>query len=281
MKLVSSLLPLAALTSAFVVPDQQITEQLALQSQKEPQSYFNRFQGSVEEAWSGVEDTFNNAVAFSENALDNAINAVSGAANEAKAKFECHMSMEKWDIQGWLDSAASTIEDVDIFETSRPHDPHHKPHHGHHAPNKTVYELITSSKYTTKFAQLIDEYPDLVKTLNGTAANYTVFAPTNKAFEKIPEHGRKPSKELLKKVLAYHISPDFYPAGRVLVSHTIPTVVDEGSLGGVAQRLRVGLSLKGLLVNFYSKVVAINIVRPLCIPKRNSILTGHSLALMV
>jgi len=123
-----------------------------------------------------------------------------------------------------------------------------------------VYQLIASSKYTTKLAKLINEYPDLVETLNGTAANYTVFAPTDKAFEKIPEGHKKPSKELIKKVLAYHVSPDFYPAGRVLVSHTIPTALGEESLGGEPQRLRLGFSLtKGLNINFYSRIVAINI----------------------
>lgn len=85
-----------------------------------------------------------------------------------------------------------------------------------------------------------------------------MFAPTDKAFAKIPHHGdHKPSKEMIKKVLEYHVSPEFYPAGRVLVSHTIPTALKE-SFG--AQRLRVGLGLKGLAVNFYSKVIAVNIV---------------------
>jgi len=99
-----------------------------------------------------------------------------------------------------------------------------------------------------------------VEILNGTAANYTLFAPTDKAFEKIPKGHKKPSKELIKKVLAYHLSPEFYPAGRVLVSHTIPTSLGEDQLGGEPQRLRVGLGLfKGLSINFYSKIIAVNI----------------------
>lgn len=102
--------------------------------------------------------------------------------------------------------------------------------------------------------------------MNGTAANYTVFAPTDKAFEKIPKHHHKSSKELIKKVLSYHVSADFYPAGRVLVTHTIPTIVSEESLGGEPQRLRVGLGLKGLAVNFYSRIIAINIVSSLPTP---------------
>ena len=280
MKLITSLLPLAAMTAAFVIPDEELTNQIIIQTQKDSRPFLDRAQAGLEETWSGIEETFKDAVAFSENAIDNAINAATRAGNQAASTFECHDSMTKFDAQEWINSAVSTVEDLedlDLFEGNpeKPREkshkkshkkPHKKPHHGHHhSPNKTVYELIATSKYTTKLANLINEYPDLVETLNGTAANYTVFAPTDKAFEKLPK-GHKPSKELIKKVLAYHVSPDFYPAGRVLVTSTIPTALGEESLGGEPQRLRVGFSLgKGLNINFYSRIVAVNIVRtPLC-----------------
>jgi len=272
MKLITTLLPLAVLTSAFVIPDEQITQTLISESQEDSKTWIDRLADSKDNFFAHVEETLGDAVAFGENALDNAINAASDISSEAQHAFECHGSMTKFDTQGWLDSTVDTAEDFDydIFDTDRPHKkPKHgkKPHHGHgHGPshsksNKTVYELIASSKYTTKLAKLINEYPDLVETLNGTAANYTVFAPTDKAFEKIPHHGdHKPSKELIKKVLAYHVSPGFYPAVRVLVTHTIPTAVGEDGLGGNPQRLRIGLGLRGLAVNYYSRVIAVDIV---------------------
>lgn len=53
-----------------------------------------------------------------------------------------------------------------------PRGPHHgKPHHH----NLTVYQLIAGSKYTTKLAKLINEYPDLVETLNGESISRTAF----------------------------------------------------------------------------------------------------------
>jgi len=127
----------------------------------------------------------------------------------------------------------------------------------------TVYELISKSKYTTKLAKLINEYDDLVDLLNGTTANFTVFAPTDKAFEKIPDHAPKPSKEFLKKVLTHHVSTDFYPAGRVLRSHTIPTALSGDYLStspdDTPQRLSIHLGFRGLTVNFYSRIVAVDI----------------------
>ena len=96
-----------------------------------------------------------------------------------------------------------------------------------------------------------------METLNSTKANYTIFAPTDAAFEKIPKHGKKPSKEVLKSILLYHVSDHFYPAGHVLHSYTIPTLFEPESLGH-KQRLTVRVTLKGPSINFYSQIVAAN-----------------------
>lgn len=130
--------------------------------------------------------------------------------------------------------------------------------HKHDKSNLTVYQLISESKYTTKLAAIVSQDNDLIKALNDTSANCTLFAPTDKAFEKIPHHGHKPSKDFIKKLIMLHISGDLYPATRVLKAHTIPTLVDEDKLGGL-QRLAVKLGLKGLTINTFSRVVAINI----------------------
>ncbi|KAH0547887.1 hypothetical protein GP486_008371, partial [Trichoglossum hirsutum] len=120
--------------------------------------------------------------------------------------------------------------------------------------------IISKSKYTTKLAKIISKDKNLVHLLNSTKANHTVFAPIDAAFKRIPKHGKKPPKGFVEKVLKYHIAPGRYPAGRVFHSHTIPTILDEPALGKEPQRLRVGFSVKGLDINFYSRVIAVNIV---------------------
>jgi len=252
MKLINTILPLAALSSAFILPNEQMAEKAFLPSK--PKSLSNK----LHDTWSSIEDTVKHPVIVYQNAFDSAIRETSNF----KAKIECHASMMKWDIQQWLQSEtpASSIDAFEMLDHPHRHPKH--PHHGHsphRKPNLTVYQIIAGSKYTTKLAKLIDEFPELVKTLNGTDANYTVFAPTDAAFAKLPHHGEKPPKELIEKVLKYHVSPEFYPAGRVLVTHTIPTALEPESLGGDPQRLRVGLGLRGLAVNFYSRIIAIDI----------------------
>lgn len=244
------ILPLAALSTAFVIPDEQVMNQIAINPDREPDTLFGKLP-SKDQLVTEFENTFSKVIQSSKNAFDEAVELTTEAGNTLSRKIE----ETAFDSKAWLDTA------VDSLDASRDHD--HHGHHGHHKhkPNMTVYQLIAESKYTTKLAKLIDDYDDLVQLLNGTAANYTVFAPIDSAFEKVPKDAPKPSKELLKKVLTYHVSSDFYPAGRVLVTHTIPTLLNSEELGDKPQRLSTNIGLRGLTVNFYSRVIAIDIVR--------------------
>ena len=243
----TNVLPLAALTTAFVIPDEQVMNQVAIESHKTASSILDKIP-SKDQVHNCLEDIFSSGLKATQNAFDQAVDHSSEAAEKIAGKLDAAATHTK----SWLESGPSTF------------DGHHG-HHGHHGPhgkpNLTVYQLISESKYTTKLAKLINEYPDLVKALNGTAANYTVFAPIDSAFEKIPEDAPKPSKEDLQKVLEYHVSDEFYPAGRVLVTHTIPTLLEGEDIGFERQRLSTNIGLRGLTVNFYSRIIAIDIVR--------------------
>jgi uncharacterized surface protein with fasciclin (FAS1) repeats len=272
---VLTLLPLAVAATAFVIPDEQTMNALSLENPETPaHSLYDKIP-STDEAWEELDESILEAVGCAKHMLAETVDHIFTAAVKFGEKFEDALAGE-----AWLQSAKY---DLDLF-TSEDGPPHHgPPHHGpphdgpphrgppgrgppghrkpphHHKPNMTIYELISKSKYTTKLAKLIDEFPEFVEALNGTAHNYTLFAPTDKAFEKIPKHAPKPSKEMLKTLLKYHTSKEFFPAGRVLVSKTIPTALKEEAIGGFPQRLSTQVGLRGLTVNFYAKVVAANI----------------------
>lgn len=229
------------------------------------------------EVFQNIEKPRRTLVNNAQNVLDGALSRVDVAFGKVKDDAKSIYSKVHnagCDIESWLEGSSFDDSVVDFEEDhDHPHPPHPPPpphdgppHHGrpHHPPHdeepdKTVYELISESKYTTKLAKLIDEYDDIVQLLNSTKANYTVFAPTDEAFEKIPEHGKMPSKEFLKDILLYHVSDDFYPAARVLHSYTIPTLYKPSKNLGHAQRLTVRVTLKGPAINFYSRLVAVNI----------------------
>lgn len=246
MKLIQ-LLPLAALSAAFVIPDENVMSQIAIESHQTSNSIFDVLP-TKKQVIKQVENAVSQAARTSRNALDQAVESASDASSEILHK----LGGTAFDSKSWLQSGLNNFGGHGEYG-----------HHGHHGPkpNLTVYELIAKSEYTTKLAARINEYEDLVELLNGTAANYTVFAPIDKAFEKIPEGAPKPSKEQLKDILLYHVSSEFYPAGRVLVTHTIPSSYSEKALGGELQRLSTNIGLRGLTVNFYSRIIAIDIVR--------------------
>jgi hypothetical protein len=283
MKLLSTLLSFAAMTAAIVFPDPQVLERIAIKTK--PQSSLNKPRIFGEETWFDVPDSFQDSIASGENALGNPFSWAPLVANKkSTAKFECHESLTAFDAQAWLDSA---MENVEIEETEHPFDPrpsdpnsplYPPPVHGprpkrpeplvrrparpnpDHEPNLTVYELIANSKVTTEFAKLINRYPDLVELLNGTASTYTIFAPVNKAFEKISGNVKEPSTEAIRKMLNYHIVPLQFDAYSVFMAHTIPTILAEDVLGGQAQRLRVDFGFDGWKINYYSKIISGNFV---------------------
>merc|ERR1711941_9056 len=114
---------------------------------------------------------------------------------------------------------------------------HHQPvHHGvHHsqvapvvakAAPKTLAELVVSEpRFSTLLAAV--KAADLVETLNGEGA-FTVFAPTNEAFKKVPADalaGLLANKEELKAVLLRHVVPSALQGKNIPPGNTALTTV--------------------------------------------------------
>ena len=138
--------------------------------------------------------------------------------------------------------------------------PHPKPDDpDHDTPNKTIYELISESEHSTKFAKLVSKFDDVVEYLNSTSADYTAFVPVDNAFEKFKDVPHPPD-EYLKKLIAYHVSPDFAPVRTVFISRTIPTLLKEKELDSYPSRISTQFGLHGLTLNFISHIVKADIV---------------------
>jgi uncharacterized surface protein with fasciclin (FAS1) repeats len=274
----SNVLPFVAAGSAFVLPSEQVFQELSIeQNHRGGNTLYEEAISTKDELLSSFKKHYDDVTETSKNVWNEVAEQSKNTLDAAFAKadgFSDKIKHTAFDAESWLESELQSF-DLDDPHHGPPHDgphdgPHHPPHDGphhppHHGPpkppNSTVWELLSSSKYTTKFSKLISDYPELVKKLNSTKANYTVFAPTDKAFEKIPEHHHKPSKEFLEALLSYHVVEDFYPARRVLSTHTVPTLLIGDHLAGEPkpQRLSFNIGLRGLTVNFYARIIAINI----------------------
>merc|ERR1711874_553650 len=119
------------------------------------------------------------------------------------------------------------------------HAVHHQPatvhqpvHHNQVAPvvakvaPKTIAELVVSEpRFSTLLAAV--KAADLVETLNGEGS-FTVFAPTNEAFKKVPEEalaGLLANKEELKAVLLRHVVPSALQGKNIPPGSTALTTV--------------------------------------------------------
>lgn len=96
------------------------------------------------------------------------------------------------------------------------------------APSKNIVETAAGAPQFSTLVSLVKK-AGLVGVLSGKA-DYTVFAPTNAAFAKVPKktlNQLAANKAMLKKVLLYHVLPGKVPASKVLKMKSATTA--EGS----------------------------------------------------
>jgi uncharacterized surface protein with fasciclin (FAS1) repeats len=92
------------------------------------------------------------------------------------------------------------------------------------APSKNIVETAAGSKEFSTLVSLVKK-AGLVNTLSGST-DYTVFAPTNAAFAKVPKKTLNmllENKSMLRKVLLYHVLPGKVPASKVVKTKSAKT----------------------------------------------------------
>jgi uncharacterized surface protein with fasciclin (FAS1) repeats len=97
------------------------------------------------------------------------------------------------------------------------------------APSKNIVETAAGSKEFSTLVSLVKK-AGLVNTLSGST-DYTVFAPTNAAFAKVPKKTLNillEDKSMLRKVLLYHVLPGKVPASKVVKTKSAKTAEGAG-----------------------------------------------------
>ena len=92
-------------------------------------------------------------------------------------------------------------------------------------PKKTITETVVGSRRFDTLESLVIS-AGLAEALSGKGP-YTVFAPTDRAFSKVPAEtlealGNDP--DALRRVLLYHVADGRYPTARVLRKRSIETL---------------------------------------------------------
>ncbi|XP_019641854.1 PREDICTED: transforming growth factor-beta-induced protein ig-h3-like [Branchiostoma belcheri] len=92
--------------------------------------------------------------------------------------------------------------------------------------NGTIMTEITSNTNLSTLANAVSK-AGLVPTLSASNGNFTIFAPTNAAFAKLPAgvlDGLLKNVTALKNVLTYHVLSDVYNRVGLYYSHTLRTM---------------------------------------------------------
>lgn len=265
-------LPFAALATAIVIPDEAMIAQVPYETAPELHSLWDRLP-DFSDIKDKIKTPFKHEAESLRHPLDEALSEVKehGCKKDHKGTG---FKDPTFDYQAWIEHGLKKHDSLKELDFPNQHGPPHKrprkprlhwphwPHHPHHhTSNLTIYELISKSNYTKILASYIDKDSDLVKSLNSTKANYTIFAPVDSAFEKLPKDF-KPSKELIRKVLSYHVLPGLYSTRRLGFTKTAPTLLELDSLGGNPQRVLfkwLGF-FRGWRINYFSKLLVGNIV---------------------
>jgi uncharacterized surface protein with fasciclin (FAS1) repeats len=93
------------------------------------------------------------------------------------------------------------------------------------AAQKNIVQTAAAAPQFSTLVRLVKQ-AGLVSTLSGRT-NYTVFAPTNAAFAKVPKrtlNALANDKAQLKAVLLYHVVRGKVPASKVVKLHSAKTV---------------------------------------------------------
>jgi len=118
--------------------------------------------------------------------------------------------------------------------------------------NQTIAQIVeTNPNFSTLLAAL--KAADLVKTLSGPGP-FTVFAPTNQAFAKIPKADLDKllaDKAALTKVLTYHVVAGRVPSSEVVKLKEAKTVQ--------GQSVSIAVSDGSVILNGNSKVTTVDI----------------------
>ena len=184
---------------------------------------------------------------MSENPIDRALRAGDYEnAETGENPFQNYTTLTGFEAQAWFDFPNVTPANIVLPEVEE--NPTSK-------ANVTIYDIVRTSRYTSKLHKLIDDYPTIASYLKSTEANYTLFAPVDASFEKLH---KDTSKNLLESVLKTHIASYTYPADFLLISPNVPTLLESNTING-EPRTHFGIDQKGLALNYYSHVIAFSI----------------------
>ena len=116
------LLPLAAVSSAFIIPDEAVMKQVAIDSNNAAEALIDKLP-SKETLIKEFENSFSHAADASKNAFDSAVEFFADAAETTSS---C-LKEEYFDVKAWLATGDSNLDGEEGPHPPPPHPPTNEP----------------------------------------------------------------------------------------------------------------------------------------------------------
>lgn len=139
-------------------------------------------------------------------------------------------------------------------------------------PINTAWDLINNDSNISTFAKILGEFNDLVEALKIPRAKFTIYAPTNEAFEK---EGLAQDLPWFywKFLVGHHMGPGAYSEDTLLSMNTVPSFVNADIFSKYRQRISTQSEPGAFSFNRKAKYAAPHNVRTSGVVRRHLELT--------
>ncbi|KAM5466564.1 hypothetical protein MauCBS54593_005821 [Microsporum audouinii] len=124
-----------------------------------------------------------------------------------------------------------------------------------HQPQSTIWELIKNDSRVSKFAKVVGEFKNIVAGLDAAKASFTVFVPTNEAFEREDFAWDLPSFYWLY-LIGYHMGSGALSQRDFLHTTTVPSFVFADVFETYRQRISTQRLDEGFTLNHLARPAA-------------------------
>ncbi|WKZ59561.1 MAG: fasciclin domain-containing protein [Cyclobacteriaceae bacterium] len=138
-------------------------------------------------------------------------------------------------------------------------------------PTQNIVALAQGNSNLTSLVAALTKFPDLVTTLSGTGTSFTVFAPTNAAFESLLDAIGQESlddipESVLRDVLQYHVIAGAAVRSTQLTAGPVETVGGEDIVVTTAGGIRLNGSVSVLTADVEATNGIVHVIDAVLVP---------------
>src|SRR5579862_8781259 len=114
MRVAYFLLPLVAVASAIIIPDEETLKQVFLENEDQGDCVIEEIPSGAPDAFSGIEGPFSTFVDYSEGVLETALSLDGSARKKTQKPYMCMKRLQAFDAHAWLATGVDSLEQAEL-----------------------------------------------------------------------------------------------------------------------------------------------------------------------